>query len=69
MSFRTWLGFIVQVIPVWKLHILSIVDTSPDIRVKAILSIEKSCVVAHAFEHISWQLLNSLMKKWKEMQI
>ena len=26
---------------------------SPDIRAEAVLSIEKSCAVAHAFEHIS----------------
>ena len=26
---------------------------SPDIRAEAVLSIEKSCLVAHAFEHIS----------------
>ena len=66
MSYRTWLDFIVQIIPIEKLQIVSIADTSLEIRVNAVLSIEKSCVVSHAFQDIWRQLLNSLMKKWKE---
>ena len=65
MSFRTWLDFIGQVIPIQKLLIVLIADISLGIRVKAVLSIKKSCVVAHAFQDILLQLLNSLMKKWK----
>ena len=37
------------------MYIDSIACTSPDIRAEAVLSIEKSCVAAHAFERILWK--------------
>ena len=32
----------------------------------AVLLIEKSCLVLHAFGHILLAVLNTLLKKWKE---
>ena len=34
------------------IYIASIASTSPDTRAEAVLLTEKSCLVAHAFEHI-----------------
>ena len=42
------------VILILKFYILSIVSTSPGIRAEAALLLEKSWLVADAFEHILW---------------
>ena len=55
MSFRIWLD---------SIHCFNR-QSFPDIRAEAVLSIEKTCLVAHAFEHIFWHFI-TLLKKWKE---
>ena len=62
----TWFDFAVQFVLIKLIScIVSIVCRSPDIRTEALLSIEKSFVVVHAFEQILFQMLNPPMKKWK----